>query len=183
MSESEKKPTAGETAAAKAQELKEAIRKLDFRDRVIFLGSAALVILFLLPWYTVRVKLDMLGVNESNSASGLQEAAWIGFIAACLGTVAGLANMGFVPLSTEQKALARKTTVQLGLAATALLLGPIYFWWGWAPDTDGPTGPGFEAGKTFFFWLALLAALGAAGCAGWKLADERKAAGGAAPPA
>ncbi len=170
-------------AAAKAQELKEAIRKLDFRDRVIFLGSAALVLLFFLPWYSVKV--EMLGLSQSDSVSGLQEAAWIGFLAACLGTVAGLANMGFVPLSAEQKALARKTTVQLGLAAIALLLGPIYFWWIWLPDTDGPMMGGgmVEAGKTLFFWLALLAALGAAGCAGWKLADERKAAGGGAPPA
>jgi len=184
MSEGENKGTTGEAAAAKARELQAAIKKLDFRDRVIFLGSAALVILFFLPWYRVKVQVAMLGMNESNSASGLQEAAWIGFIAACLGTVAGLTNMGFIPLAAEQKALARKSTVQLGLAAVALLLGPIYFWWGWAPSTGGNTmGLGtVEAGKTLFFWLALLCALGAAGAAGWKFADERKAMGGGSPP-
>jgi hypothetical protein len=167
-------------AAAKAQELKEAIRKLDFRDRVIFLGSAALVVLFFLPWY--RVKVEMLGVSES--MSGLQDAAWIGFFAACLGTVAGLANMGFIPLSAEQKALAGKTTVQLGLAAAAFLMGPIYFWSQVKGGAEHPMlGDAVQAGKTLFFWLAFLVAAGAAGCAGWKLADERKAAGGAAPPA
>lgn len=156
-------------AAAKAQELKEAIRKLDLRERVVFLGSAALVILFFLPWWSIEV------FGTSQSHNGLVDAGWVGFIAACLGTVAGLANMGFVPLSGESKRLAGKTLVQLGLAAAALLLGPIYFWSKYGSQSH----PLAESGKTFFFWLALLVAAVAAGAAAWKLADERKAAGGA----
>jgi hypothetical protein len=164
-------------AAEKAKELKEAIQKLDFRDRVIFLGSAALVLLFFLPWYRVQ----MFGV--SNSANGLVDAGWIGFIAACLGTVAGLANMGFVPLKGETKALCGKTVVQLGLAAAALFLGPIYFWSRVGGSASGAMGEGLvDVGKTLFFWLALLVALGAAGAAAWKLMDERKAAGGGGSP-
>jgi hypothetical protein len=181
MSESESKPTAGETAAAKAQELKEAIRKLDFRDRVIFLGSAALVLLFFLPWW--RFSVNVLGTTDSKSWNGLQGAGWIGFLGACASTVAGLANMGFVPLSGELKALAGKTVVQLGLAGAALLMGPLYFMSSFDAGTGIDPFGMTSSGRTLFFWLALLAALGAAGCAGWKLADERKAAGGGATPA
>ncbi len=162
-------------AAEKAREVTEAIKKLDLRDRIVFLASAALVVLFFLPWWRIEVK--MMGMADSKSVSGLHDAGWIGFIAACLGTVAGLANMGFVPLSGDLKGLARKTTVQLGLAAAALLIGPLYFW----SQVDEPVMMGLaEAGKTLFFWIALLLALAAAGAAGWKLADERKAAGGPA---
>jgi len=115
----------------------------------------------------------------SKSVNGLQDAAWVGFLAACLGTVAGLANMGFLPLSGEMKALARKTVVQLGLAAVALFLGPIYFWSHTSGDGDNPMMSAMASmGKTFFFWLAFLAALGAAAAAAWKLADEKRAAGG-----
>jgi len=167
MSESDK------GAAAKAQELKEAIRKLDLRDRVIFLGSAALVVLFFLPWWSIEI------FGTSQSQNGLADACWVGFIATCLGTVAGLANMGFVPLSGEWKRLAGTTTVQLGLAAAALLLGPIYFWSKWGSQQH----PLAESGKTLFFWIALLVAGATAGAAGWKLADERKASGGGSPPA
>jgi hypothetical protein len=155
-------------AAAKARELTEAVKKLDLRDRVIFLGSAALVILFFLPWWSIEIV----------STNGLVDACWIGFIAASLGAVAGLANMGFIPLTGEWKRLAGKTVVQLGLAAVACLLGPIYFW-----SKVGSQMTFGVGGKTLFFWLALLAAAGAAGAAGWKLADERKAAGGGTPPA
>lgn len=163
-------------AAEKAREVTEAIKKLDLRDRVIFLASAVLVLLFFLPWW--RIEVNLMGVADSKSVNGLHDAGWIGFLAACLGTVAGLANMGFVPLSGDLRAHARKTVVQLGLAAAALLLGPLYFW----SQVDEPMMMGLaEAGKTIFFWLALLLALAAAGAAGWKLADERKAAGG--PPA
>lgn len=162
-------------AAAKAQELKEAIKKLDLRDRVVFLGSAALVLLFFLPWWRQRV--TMFGQTDSQSFSGLQDASWVGFIAACLGTVAGLANMGFIPLTGEWKRLAGKTTVQLGLAVAALLLGPLYFWSHWS----GVAHPFAESGKTLFFWLAFLVALAAAGAAGWKFADEQKKAGGPPP--
>jgi len=162
-------------AAEKAREVTEAIKKLDLRDRVIFLGSAALVILFFLPWW--RVEVTMFGTTDSKSVNGLHEAGWIGFLAACLGTAAGLANMGFVPLSPELKAQARKTAVQLALAAGALLLGPVYFW----SQVEEPMMMGLaRAGKTMFFWIAFLAALAAAGAAGWKLSDERKAAGGPA---
>ena len=168
MTDPQSNPPGG--AAAKAQELKEAIRKLDFRDRVIFLGSAALVLLFFFPWWSIEI------FGASQSHSGLVDACWIGFIAACLGTVAGLANMGFVPLAGEWKRLAGKTAVQLGLAAAALLLGPVYFWSHWGSQTH----PLAESGKTLFFWLAFFAALAAAGAAGWKLADEKKGAGGAA---
>jgi len=163
-------------AAEKAREVTEAIKNLDLRDRVIFLASAALAILFFLPWW--RIEINMMGVADSKSMNGLHDAGWIGFLAACVGTLAGLANMGFVPVSSELKAQARKTTVQLGLAAAALLLGPLYFW----SQVDEPAmmmGLA-EAGKTLFFWIALLLALAAAGAAGWKLADERKAAGGPA---
>ncbi|HEX5137677.1 MAG TPA: hypothetical protein VFY93_11930 [Planctomycetota bacterium] len=179
MSESESKGTAGEQAAAKARELQAAIKKLDFRDRVIFLGSAALVILFFLPWW--RVTVNIFGATQSRSASGLAGAGWVGFLAACAGTVAGLANMGFVPLTGELRMYARKTAVQLGLAAAALLMGPVYFMSSVEDVGADPLGMA-QAGKTLFFWLALLCALGAAGAAGWKLADERKAAGGGAPP-
>jgi hypothetical protein len=167
-------------AAAKAQELKEAIRKLGVRDRVIFLGSAALVLLFFFPWY--RMTLTVFGSTESESTSGLTGAGWVGFLAACAGTVAGLSNMGFLPLSAELRTLAGKTTVQLGLAAAALLMGPVWFLSQTDEGTRGPFGMA-EVGRTLFFWLALLVALAAAGAAGWKLADERKAAGGGAPPA
>jgi len=163
------------TVSGGAQELKQAISKLGMRDRVIFLGSAVLVLLFFLPWY----KVEMIGM--SNSISGLTDAAWIGFIAACLGTVAGLANMGFIPLSGQPKELAGKTAVQVGLAAVALFLGPIYFWSHTNQGGEGMMAPGFNVGKTFFFWLALLAALAVAGAAVWKLVDERKAAGGPTP--
>jgi hypothetical protein len=175
MSETDK--SAAAKAQEKAQELKEAIQKLDFRDRVTFLGSALLVLLFFLPWY--RITISLFGQSDSKSWNGLEDAGWVGFIAACLGTVAGLANMGFLPLSGEWKRLAGKTPIQVGLAVAALLLGPIYFMA--SDDRSGidPLGMA-EAGKTFFFWLALLAALAAAGCAGWKLLDEKKKAGGAA---
>ena len=158
-------------AAAKAQELKEKIKQLDLRDRVVFLGSAALVLLFFLPWWSYSVP----GVSQSYS--GLHGAGWIGFLAACAGTVAGLANMGFVPLSGDLKRLAGKTVMQLGLAVGALLFGPIYFWSN-AGDTVAPFA---DAGKTFFFWIALLVALAATGAAGWKFADEQKKAGGPPP--
>jgi hypothetical protein len=161
-------------AAAKAQEIKEAIRKLDFRDRVIFLGSAALVLLFFFPWW--RRSSEILGMTES--VSGLHGAGWVGFLAALLGAVAGLTNMGFVPLADDAKRFAKKTAVQLGLAVAALLFGPIIFW---SERSDAASGPFHEAGKTIFFWIALLVALATTGAAGWKLADERKKAGG--PPA
>lgn len=167
MSEGESDKGAG----AKAQELKDAIGRLGMRDKVIFLGSAALVLLSFLPWWSVEV--EMMGLKKS--VNGLHDAGWIGFLAACLGTVAGLANMGFIPLSGEMKALARKTVVQLGLAAVALFLGPIYFW---SNAEDAPMMGMGSAGKTLFFWLALLAAGAAAGAAAWKLADEKRAAGG-----
>jgi hypothetical protein len=170
MSEGEsgqEKPSMG------AQELKQAISKLGMRDRVIFLGSAVLVLLFFLPWW----KVEMGGM--SRSVSGLTDAAWIGFIAAVLSTVAGLANMGFIPLTGQPKELAGKTVVQVGLAAVALFLGPIYFWGHTNQEGgEGMMAPGFSIGKTFFFWLALLAALAVAGAAVWKLVDERKAAAG-----
>jgi len=170
----------GETdkgAAAKAQELKEAITKLEMRDKVIFLASAALVLLFFLPWW--RMDVQILGSTDSASANGLHGAGWIGFLAACLTTAAGLTNMGFVPLSAELKAMARKTVVQLGLSGVALVLGPIAFWSDYGDHVMA--GPFGHAGKTLFFWLAFLAAAAAAGCAGWKFADERKAAGSTPP--
>jgi hypothetical protein len=175
MSEGESKGGAAE----KAREVTEAIKKLDFRDRVVFLGSAALVLLFFLPWWRWTITNPFTGQSESDSVNGLRDACWLGFIAACASTVAGLANMGFVPLTGDAKRLAGKTAMQLGLAGAAFLMGPIYFWSNSRGGGAGAFGMG-EVGHTFFFWLALLAGAGAAGCAGWKLADEMKAA---KPPA
>jgi hypothetical protein len=103
---------------------------------------------------------------------------WIGFLAACAGTVAGLANMDFVRLPPDWKRRSAKTGVQFGLAATAFLMGPFY---SWTSFTERWTSLGIAVSTTFFFWLALLVAGAAAGAAGWKLvAEETKRAGGAA---
>lgn len=50
-------------------------------------------------------------------------------------------------------------------SGVALVLGPLWFL---MEDTGGARIGGMSAGRTFWFWLALIAGLASAGGAAWK---------------
>jgi hypothetical protein len=170
---------AGDKAAAKAQEVKEALSKLEWRDRVALFSAVGLIVLFPFPWW--RISIEMFGEKRSESVNGMSGAGWLGFLIACCFALVGVVNMGFLPLSAEIKGYARKTLVQLGLAAAMLFVGPIRFLSTSRGDTALHPFLKQEAGNTMFFWLALLAALAATAAIAWKFLDEQRAK--ATPPA
>jgi cation transport ATPase len=166
-----KEPTPAEQKAA---EFSKTVKAMTRQDQMVLFGSAALVILFFLPWYSFSMNFG--GMSQSQSVGGLHEAAWIGFLAALAATGLALARTGiFGPGAAGAQKAAGNPILMLVVTAIALLLGPIYFW---SQVGDAPSGVANQfvsAGKTFFFWLALLSALVAAGGAAWKLAEQKNA--------
>lgn len=171
---SEESPAA-KAAEEKAREVKAAVKALGPQDKLILFGSAALFVLFFLPWY--RMSANVMGISQSvNGLHGVL--AWLGWLAAGAATFFVLANMrllGSLPGGLRQ--VAANPAILVALTALALLAGPIYFW----SQITEPTAEfmkmaGVSIGKTFFFWLAFLAGLAAAGGAVWKLTEARKAA-------
>lgn len=161
----------------KVAEVKAVVKSMDRQDKMVLFGSAALVLLFFLPWYSVSV--DVLGMKRSDSINGLHELAWLGWIAAVAATILALTKakiLGSMPPALQ--AASKNTGVMVVVTGLALLAGPLYFWS--TAVGDVPEGAdqlaGVSAGKTFFFVLALLAALTAAAGAVWRLVEERKAA-------
>ncbi len=178
-----RQPDEAEPVPTKSQDdriaqMKATVDAMGRQDKMVLFGSVALVILFLLPWYSVTA--NVMGMQQSNSLNGLQGVAWLGWIAAIAAAVLSLTKAGVLGSMPPAVASAAKSTgVLVVLTGVALLMGPLYFWskvGGSVPEGAEQIAE-FSAGKTFFFFLALLAALAAAGGAAWKLMDERKATG------
>jgi hypothetical protein len=158
----------------KVAEVKAVVKSMDRQDKMVLFGSAALALLFFLPWYSVSV--DALGMKRSESINGLHELAWLGWMAAVAATILALTKakiLGAMPPALQTAS--KNTGVMVVVTGLALLAGPIYFWTKAGGDVSAEIA-GVSAGKTFFFVLALLAALTAAAGAVWRLVEERKAA-------
>ena len=160
----------------KVSEMKATVDALGRQDKMILFGSIALVVLFLLPWYSVSA--SVMGLERTDSTNGLHELAWLGWFAAIAALVLALTKAGILgSMPPGVVAASRNTGLMVVLTGLALLAGPLYFWSKVGSGvSQGVEGMGVDAGKTFFFVLALLAALTAAGGAVWKLMEERKPA-------
>lgn len=156
-----------------AADVKAQVTAMDLKDRMILLGSLALFVLYFFPWWSMSVNVG--GLSQSNSVNGFHGVAWLGWIAAAAAVLLMVSKtkiLGKLPPAIT--ILAQNSAILVVVTGIALLAGPIYFW----SQTSGdvPSVGGLDAGKTFFFVLAFLGALVAAGGAVWKLVDEKKAA-------
>ena len=131
------------------EEIKNAVVKLGTQDKMVVLGSAALTILFFLPWYSWSFQ--GLGVSQSNSVSGLRDVGFLGFLGTLATLFAALVNMEVVSLPDLRKKT-NNVLVMTVLAGVGFVCGPLWFLF--QSESVTQSAFGVQAGKTIFFWAS-----------------------------
>jgi len=153
-------------------EFKERMAKWSIQEKTIFFGSCLLVLCTLLPWYSVSwtgPAARLMGWGGSGGAgpgnaseSWIGLSGWNGWMALILGGALVVLHVAPQVATSIQKPL--RDLLPVILAGGAFVLGPLVF----LLRVQSAGGAGYSAGPHFFFWIAFLAALAAAGCAAWN---------------
>jgi hypothetical protein len=143
------------------------IGSLDLQDKLTAIGAIALAVLLFFPWCSYKGE-----GREALSAFGAQVSMkWTGSVQGKLSLLAAVLTALWMLLPGFRAALAptlgpkAAPLMTMILSGTAFILGPFWFLLENMPSA-GPMG--LDAGRTFWFFLALLAGAASAGGAAWK---------------
>lgn len=154
------------------------IGSMDLQDKMTAIGAIALGVLLLFPWWSVEIpkELQGLGVMRGVQTSWKWTEGWQGklsLVAAAL-TAVWMILPGFRASMAQKLSKEILPFITVILAGLAFVLGP--FWFLLDAPSGGESAMGASIGKTFWFWLALLAGLACAGGAAWKTFGSPKQA-------
>jgi hypothetical protein len=142
-------------------QFKSTLARFSLQDRMTVFGASALVLLSVLPWFSVEIPTEVrVHLDVTTSVSGLVSGwGWISLLSSS-------AVIAWHLVPRFRKAIEPRVPppvsewLPAAFSGIAFLLGPVAFLF---HSSDIPFG-----GTTFFFWLAFLAGATSAGGAVWN---------------
>ena len=149
--DSESKPPVKQQVEQQVERAREYMMRFELPQRLMLIGSAVVFLLGFLSWYVVAVPLMRTGVSGFSPWHGKL------FFVTSLGTVLLLTVASIRQQVIGKQSEQNQKLIFLGLVGGTLIFGPVWFMLG-ADEVPDMSGAGVSIGKTFWFWLAFLAA-------------------------